>query len=83
MMMSMKMDVSWVIAPCCPIDTDQCFTAASYFHHHGGETLMMKKASSSEMSVSVRLHDATSQEIAIFIIYGTILAIAWADLRKP
>jgi hypothetical protein len=58
------MAVFWDVAPCSLVDNEQRFRKA---YCPIIRVMMMEAVRSSDMSISTRLHGATSQKIAIFI----------------
>jgi hypothetical protein len=63
---TLRMAVFLDVVLCSLVDTDQRFKGAYCLHLQGDESLMMKAVNSSETSVNIRLHGATSQKIAFF-----------------
>jgi hypothetical protein len=59
-----KMAVCWVVAPCSLVEVYWRFRSAFYFHLQSDPSVSSFKTS----AVSTRLHGATSQKTAIFII---------------
>jgi hypothetical protein len=54
-MWSLKMSVFWDVAPCSLVNTDWSFREAYCLHHQGN-------------SITTKLHSATSQKTAVFIL---------------
>jgi hypothetical protein len=63
------MTVFWVVAPCSLAEVYQRFRGPCCLDHYGDECLMMEAARTSETLVNFyRLHGATTQKTAIFVL---------------
>jgi hypothetical protein len=61
----LKMTLFWDVAPCSLVDIRRRFTGFYCLHHQGKAYLKLR-------ALSVRLHDTTSQKMAIFIYFQVI-----------
>jgi hypothetical protein len=59
---SSNMTVFWDVAPCCIVEVYRRFRGAYYLHLQGDELPLKRR------EISTRLHGATSQKTAIFIL---------------